>query len=162
MNARTPALTAALLALALGATACAGARLPGTDIRSTPETRGVFDTLGAYRDALEKRDAGAVLALVAPDYYDPAGTPEPGDDLDRAGLELQLTKDLAALESIKVSMTLRRIDLDAERAGAQAEVFFEQYYKVHTPSGLVPRRDADVQRFRLKRVGERWLFVSGL
>jgi hypothetical protein len=163
MMVRSPAVAALLAALALGsAVGCAAARLPGTEIPSTPETRGVRDTLESYRVALEKRDAAAVLALAAPEYYDTAGTADPADDLDRATLEKHLPKDLAALEALKVTMTLRRVDLDEKGTTAQAEVFFEQFYRVQTPNGLVARRDADVQRFRLKRAGEKWLFLSGL
>lgn len=163
MIARTqPVPLAVLAALALGTAGCAGARLPGTEIQSTPETRAVSASLEAYRSALEKRDATAILALAAPDYFDNSGTPEPGDDVDRPRLEKQLPHDMTALESMKVNMTLRRIDVDEKAGTAEAEVFFEQFYRVQTPNGLVARRDADVQRFHLKRAGERWLFASGL
>ena len=75
----------ASLALAtLAAVGCSPRRIPGTDIESTADTRAVYDVVQAYRQAMEKRDAAAVLALVAPNYYDTAGTPEPADDLDRA------------------------------------------------------------------------------
>jgi len=159
----TPASVTLLAAVVAGVGGCAGARLPGTEIQSTPETRAISTALEAYRSALERRDAATILALAAPDYFDNAGTPDPNDDLDRAGLERQLPRDLTALDSLKVLMTLRRIDVNDKAGTAEAEVFFEQFYRVQTPNGLVARRDADVQRFHLRRVGEqRWLFASGL
>ena len=45
---------------------------------------------------------------------------------------------------------------------AQAEIFFDSFYRVKTPTTQVPRRDSDVQRLKLKRIDNKWLFVSGL
>jgi hypothetical protein len=155
MSAR-PALLVAVLVLA----ACGPRRFPGTEIEDNADTRAVRAAVVAYRAALEKRDAAAVLALVAPEYLDNAGTPDPADDLDRQALETQLPRDLSGLEGLRVDLTLRRIDVKDDTA--IAEVFFEQYYKVSTPDGPVPRRDSDVHRFRFRRSGATWLFVSGL
>ncbi|MFT3914827.1 MAG: hypothetical protein QM704_12140 [Anaeromyxobacteraceae bacterium] len=155
----TPRALAAL-ALALLAAACGPKRFPGTEIPDNDDTRGVVQALERYRDALQKRDAGAVLALASPDYFDNGGTPDPADDLDRAGLEVQLPRDLKGLEGYRVQFTLRRVDVLKETA--TAEVFFEQYYRVKTPNGEVPRRDADVHRFGLVRTQRGWLFASGL
>jgi hypothetical protein len=155
MNVRTALL--ALLALAAG---CKPSLLPGTEIPSTTDTRAVYDVLVAYRSALEKRDPKAVLALVAPTYYDTAGTPEPGDDLDRAGLEASLAKDLPRTEGEKLEFTIRRIDVNGDEA--VAEIFYDSYYRVKTPNTMVPRRDSDVSRLRLKRIDGAWKFVSGL
>jgi ketosteroid isomerase-like protein len=144
----------------LSASACGPHRFPGTEIEDNADTRAVRATVEAYRIAMEKRDAAALLALTSPDYLDNAGTPEAKDDLDRKALETQLPKDLAGLEGLRVDLTLRRIDVKEDTA--IAEVFFEQFYKVTTATGPVPRRDADVHRFRLKRTGGKWLFLSGL
>jgi hypothetical protein len=155
MNART-----ALLAVAALAAACSPPRIPGTEIRSTPDTRAVYDVVQAYRAALEARDAGAVLALVAPNYYDTNGTPDPSDDLDRAGLEASLVKDLPRAEGLKVDFTVRKIEVDGDEA--QVEIFYEQFYRVKTNTVVVPRRDADLQRMKLHRFQGAWKFVSGL
>ncbi len=155
MNLRT-----ALLALLVAASGCKPNLLPGTEVPSTSETRPVYDVLLAYRSALERRDPKAVLALVAPTYYDTAGTPEPGDDLDRAGLEASLEKDLPRTEGEKIDFTIRRIDVNGD--DAMAEIFYDSFYRVKTASALVPRRDSDVSRLRLKRIDGAWKFVSGL
>jgi hypothetical protein len=155
MNVRTALL--AVVALAAG---CKPSLLPGTEIPSTSDTRAVYDVLQAYRTALEKRDPKAVLALVAPTYYDTAGTPEPGDDLDRAGLEASLAKDLPRTEGEKVDFTIRRIEVSGDEA--VAEIFYDSYYRVKTPNTMVPRRDSDVSRLRLRRLDGAWKFVSGL
>ncbi len=156
----TPRLALPLvLALAVLA-ACAPRRIPGTDIRDTGDNRAVYDVIHAYQQALERRDAAGVLALVAPDYFDNAGTPDPADDMDRARLEKTLPADLAKLEGVRLELTIR--DISAQGDAATAEVFYEGYYRVHTPSGAVPRRDADVHQLHLKKVNGEWKIASGL
>lgn len=156
MNVRTALLASAVVFAA----ACGPRNIPGTEIRSTPDSRAVHDVVMKYREALEKKDVPTIVALVAPGYYDTAGTPDPADDLDRARLEASLTEDLARTESVKVDLTMRRIDVKGEEA--EAEVFYDQFYRVKTPTTVVPRRDSDVQRLKLKRIDGQWKFVSGL
>jgi hypothetical protein len=150
----------ALLALVLVAAACGPRLLPGTSIKETSDTRGVYDALLAYRTAMEKRDASAVLALVAADYFDNAGTIDPADDVNRAVLEQRLPADLDKLESLKLDLTVRKIEVQSDHA--EVEVFYEGFYRVKTPSGLVARRDADVHRMKLSKVDGQWKFTSGL
>ncbi len=152
--------TALVAPLVLAALACTPHRIPGTEVRDTKENRAVYDVVRAYREALEKKDAAAVLALVAPDYYDNAGTPDPSDDLDRARLEQTLPQDLARAQSLKVDFTVRAIDVKGDRA--EVELFYDEYYRVKTPAGDVPRRDSDVHRMRLERIDGVWKIASGL
>jgi hypothetical protein len=147
----------ALLALAAG---CKPSLLPGTEILDTRDTRAVYDVLAAYRAALVARDPKAVLALVAPNYFDNAGTPEPADDLDRAGLEASLEKDLPRTEGQRVEFTVRNIQIKGD--DAFVEIFYDSYYRVKAGSVLVPRRDSDVSRLHLRRIDGAWKFVSGL
>ena len=144
----------------LVAAACSPRRIPGTEIRDTKENRAVYDVVDAYVRAINKRDPSAVLALVAPDYFDDAGTPEPGDDLDREQLEKALAQDLGRLETAKLAVTLRAIDV--QQGAAFAEIFYDNYYRVQTPAGAVPRRDSDVHRIRLKKVDGHWKISAGL
>jgi hypothetical protein len=149
------------LALAVLALACSPRRIPGTQIRDTPDTRAIYDAIAAYRDAMQKRDPAAVLALVAPDYFDNGGTADPADDVDRAMLEQRLPADLSKLDTLRLDLTLRRIEVKGDRA--EAEVFFDAWYRVKTPSGgVVPRRDSDVHRMHLRRIEGAWKFTSGL
>ncbi len=147
---------APLLALAL---ACSPRYLKGTEIRDTPDTRAIANALEAYREAMEKRDPQAIMALVAPSYFDNAGTPDPGDDVDRAGLEKRL-QDLTEVSALRLQLTVR--DIQAKGDEGQAEVFFDQYYRVTTPNGPVARHDADIHRMTLKKIDKKWLFTSGL
>ena len=148
---------AILLALAAG---CGARVLPGTDIRDTRDTRAIYDMIGQWVKGMNNRDAGAVLALVSPDYFDDAGTPDPADDLDRERLEKALVDDFARVEGSKLAVTIRRIDV--EGGTATAELFYDNYYRVQTPAGAIPRRDSDVYRLRLKKVGSEWKIFAGL
>jgi hypothetical protein len=147
-------------ALALAAAACSPRKIPGTEIDSTADTRAIFGVIQTYRQAMEKKDTPAVLSLVAPEYFDTAGTPDPGDDMDRARLEAALAEDLARAETVRLDLTVRRIDVKGD--DAEAEVFYEAWYRVKTPTGVVPRRDSDVHRMKLKRIGKDWKLTSGL
>jgi hypothetical protein len=149
-----------LLLLAALALACAPRLLPGTDIKDSPDSRAIAAQVEAYRQAVERLDPPGIVALTAPVYFDNSGTPSPEDDVDRAGLEKRL-QDLKQLTDVRFQLTLRRIDVQGDTAGA--EVFFDEYYRVKTPNGsVVPRHDADVHRLALKKIDGKWLFVSGL
>jgi hypothetical protein len=150
----------ALLALLVLAAGCKPSLLPGTEIPETRDTRAVYDVLAAYRAALVARDPKAVLALVAPNYFDNGGTPEPADDLDRAGLEASLEKDLPRTEGQRIEFTVRNIQIKGD--DAFAEIFYDSYYRVKAGSVLVPRRDSDVSRLHLQRQQGIWKIVSGL
>ncbi len=153
-------MTKRLLLLALAASACAPSLLPGTQVKDTRENRAVFQVVQTYREAMERRDAAAVLALAAPDYFDISGTPDPGDDVDRATLEQRLPQDLARVDAVKLDLSVRRLEVKGDLA--DVEVFYDGWYRVKTPSGAVPRRDSDVHRMRLRKADGRWLFTSGL
>jgi SnoaL-like domain len=152
--------TMLLAVAAVTAAGCSPRRIPGTEIKDTRDARAVFDVVQSYRQAMEKRDPAAVLALVAPNYFDTAGTPEPDDDLDRGRLEASLAQDLSRAEGVKLDFTVRKIEVTGD--DAIAELFFDSYYRVQTASGAIPRRDSDVYRLRLHRLDGGWKIVSGL
>jgi hypothetical protein len=152
-------LSAVLLAAAAAA-ACSPRLLPGTDIREDRDTRAIYDQIQAYRDALQRRDAQAILAMVAPDYFDTAGTPEPEDDVNRDILAQRLPADLEKVDAMKLDVTIRKIQVQKDRA--VAEVFYDGWYRVKTPGGIVPRRDSDIQQLRLRKIEQRWYFTGGL
>jgi hypothetical protein len=150
------ALVAAGAALAL---ACAPRYLPGTDIKNTPETRAIANLLEAYRQAVEKRDTPAILAMATPDYFDTSGTIDPADDLDRAGLEKRLD-ELKQVNDLRLVLALRGVEV--KRNEARAEVTFDQFYRVQTPNGPVARHDSDIHRMTFKKLDGKWLFSAGL
>ncbi|MCI0569801.1 MAG: nuclear transport factor 2 family protein [Myxococcaceae bacterium] len=154
MHIRT-ALAALLLLLA----ACAPRRIPDTDIPDTRDTRAILEVLRQYREATEKRDAQALLALVSPTFHDDAGTGTPADDMDYARLQQVLPEKLAALKDVQLELSVRRIDVEGDEATA---VFY------YTTSYLIPgvtqkaQSDSDLMEMKLRREGGTWKIRSGL
>ena len=140
--------------------ACAPRRIPGTDIRDTPETRAVVQAIDAYRQAAERRDPSAVLALVSPRYFDTAGTPDPADDVDYELLKKRLTADYKQITALRLQLGVRRIDVEGDTAAAY--VFYDEHYRIQTKAGEVSKQANDSHRMQLVREGGHWLFVSGL
>jgi len=156
MNLRSVLVALALAPLA----ACAPRLLPGTSIQDTSETRPVYEVIRAYGDAMQKKDTAAVLALVAPDYFDSAGTPGPEDDMDRAALERSMATDLAKVDSFKLDLGVKKIEVRG--AEAFAEIFYDGYFRVVTAGGAVPKRESDLHRMQFRKVGKDWKIASGL
>ena len=152
-------ILALVLAVAAG---CAPKLLPGTDVKETKDTRAIYDVVQRWAKAMNAKDVAGVLALVAPDYYDDAGTADPRDDMDLSRLEKTLGEDFARVEGQKLGVTIRRIDVDDLAGTALAELYYDSYYRVQTPTGAIPRRDSDVYRLRLKRIDGAWKIVGGL
>jgi hypothetical protein len=159
--ARRPALAAAPALLAvLVLLACSPKRIAGTDIQDTEENRAVVATIDAYRKAAERRDANGVLALVSPKYYDDAGTPDPGDDLDYDLLRKRLGEDYRRITVLRLDIGVKRIDVKDDRAFAY--VFYDQRYRIRTGVGEIAKQGSDIHRMQLLREDGVWRFVSGL
>ena len=154
MNVR--ALAPAVLIVA----ACAAHRIEGTDIADNEENRAIIALVQGYADALQRRDAAALLALASPDYFDNGGTADPADDLDFARLEQTLPADLAKLESLRVQVQVRGIRVEGDTA--LVELWTDGWYRIQTPQGVVPRRDQDLHRMKLARRDGAWRVVSGM
>src|SRR5689334_11199141 len=105
--------------VALLAAGCTPSLIPGTPVPDTAANRAVYEVVRAYAEALQKRDAKAVLALVADDYFDTAGTPSPDDDMDRAALEKALPQDLAKVDSLKLDVGVKKIEVKGDEATAE-------------------------------------------
>jgi ketosteroid isomerase-like protein len=150
---------AGLLALAT-LVACGGRRIPGTDIRDTSDTRAIVAAIDAYRRAAEARDAGAVLALVSPKYFDDAGTPDPADDIDYERLRKRIGEDYKNVTALRLDIAVKNVDVEGDTAAAY--VFYDEYYRIATKAGEVAKQASDTHRMRFVREGGAWHFVSGL
>jgi ketosteroid isomerase-like protein len=149
---------AALAALSLAA--CAPSLIPGTGVENTLENQEVYAVIKAYAVAMQNKDAAAVLALVDPKYYDGAGTPLPDDDLDRAGLEKSLAADFAKVDTYRLEVTVRKIEVKGDQA--TADLVYDNYFRVMTPAGGIPKRESDLHRMWFHKVDKRWFIISGL
>jgi len=140
--------------------ACAPSRIPGTEVPDSKENRAVYEVIRQYGEALRKKDAGAILLLVAPDYYDGSGTPDPGDDVTRDILEKHLASDLSKVEAVALDMGVKKIDVIGDEA--RAEVFYDAAYRVVTATGPVAKRPSDLNMMRFRKLGGAWKITAGL
>ena len=154
MNVRIAVI--AVLALA----ACGAHHIPGTQINDTPEARAVYGVIEAYRVAAERRDPEAILALVSTQYFDDAGTPDPGDDLDYAQLQKVLPERFRKVSAMRLGITVREIEVKGDRA--TANVFYDGHYRLTTPSGEAAKVASDISQMRFVREGGTWKITSGL
>jgi hypothetical protein len=150
----------ALLLVVAALSGCSPKRIAGTDIKDSPDTRAVVDTLEQYRLAVERRDPAAVMALVSKAYYDNAGTNDPSDDLDAERLQKKLVEDYAKLTWVSLEIAIKRIDIDGDRATAY--IFFDERYRIRMKSGEVAKQSSDIHRMQLVREAGSWRFISGV
>lgn len=150
-----------LLAAPAGMSGCASVRpIPGTKIPDTPAHREVLARVEEYRVALEQRDAGKLLAMASPNYYEDSGTPSAADDYGFAGLKRILESRLAALRWLRYLVRYRDVRIEGNRA--QVDVRFDISYQLLTELGERWERKQSEKRIELVRDENRWLFVSGM
>lgn len=154
---RTLGLALVVAALATG---CASRKIPGTDIPDTDDTRAVIAVVDTYRQALERRDANAILALLSESFHDSAGTGSVGDDLHYREMREVLPKRLAQLENLRATFNIRTVDLLDQETAAVVYQFDAQY----DLPGLKtkPVRQTDLMKMWLKKVGGEWKILSGI
>jgi hypothetical protein len=106
--------------------------------------RAVLRTLFRRLDAARAGDVPAQLALAAPDYRDGA--------TDAAGLDARLRRESASPRSgLRVRAWQIRVDRDGAEVGEDTEE--------PGPGGETRKARA---RYRLARLGDRWVFAGGL
>ena len=153
-------LARSLALVALSLAACSSRRIPGTEIRDTPDTRAIVAVIDGYRQAAERRDAEGVLALVSPAYFDDAGTPDPADDLDYGQLRTVLPENYARLTAVRLGIGVREVDVQGDRA--TANVFYDGHYRVATAAGEAPKQASDVAQMKFVRDAGKWRIAGGL
>src|SRR5713101_4849022 len=142
--------TAPLLALAALA-ACTHRVIPGTQIPDEPENRAVLQVLVNYKQAMEARDADALLSLAAPGYFDKGDPNRPADPRDLAGLRKSVPKDFNGVRALK-------IDSDP----AQVDYFAVMRYAVALPTGEKWFTESDDQRMKFVKIDGDWKISSGM
>src|SRR6266852_2754249 len=151
--------TAPLLALAALA-ACTHRVIPGTQIPDEPENRAVLQVLVNYKQAMEARDADALLSLAAPGYFDKGDPNRPADPRDLAGLRKSVPKDFNGVRALKIDIDLRNLKIDGDRA--QVDYFAVMRYAVALPTGEKWFTESDDQRMKFVKIDGDWKISSGM
>ena len=105
---------AALCALLFAAVGCSK-NIPNTTVKDTPENRGVITFMEKYRNAVESRDIGALLAMADPQYLDDNGTPSGDDDIDYRALQDKLRTWRERVTDVRYEIKYRTITRELDR-----------------------------------------------
>jgi hypothetical protein len=149
----------AVLALALGG--CVKEKyIPYTRVIDTPQNREVLKVVEAYRLAMERKDAAALLTMASPEYFEDSGTPQADDDYGYEGLKQVLSRRLAQVEQIRYSLQYMKIDVKDKVA--LVDVYIDGSFQIHTAQGTKWDRKQEPHRLELINDGKRWLFRRGM
>lgn len=150
-----------LTLLAMGGTSCAHATIAGTQVQDTAANRQVYATLMQAREALERRDAEALLALISPRYFEDNGTPDPHDDYGYLELREKLVgQALKTAQDVSVSMQVYDIAVDGDHAWA--DLRYTSRVRLELPGGRLWDSHRDFDRIEFVRENGRWCIVRGL
>ena len=105
---------AALCASLIGAAGCTKT-IPNTTVKDTPENREVITFMENYRNAVEARDVGALLAMASPRYLDDNGTPAGDDDLDYRALQKKLSLWRERVTDVRYEIKYRTITREMDQ-----------------------------------------------
>lgn len=108
------ALAVAASCVLLAAAGCQKT-IPNTTVKDTPENRAVITFMESYRNAVEARDVGALLAMASPQYLDDNGTPAGEDDLDYLALQKKLSLWRDRVSDVRYEIKYRTITREMER-----------------------------------------------
>jgi hypothetical protein len=109
------ALFAAVLCLLLVVAAGCDKNIPNTTVKDTPENRAVITFMENYRNSVEARDVGALLAMAHPQYLDDNGTPSGDDDIDYRGLQKKLSRWRERVTDVRYEIKYRTITREMDR-----------------------------------------------
>jgi hypothetical protein len=108
-------LFAAVLAFSVAAAAGCDKNIPNTTVKDTPENRQVITFMENYRNSVEARDVGALLAMAHPQYLDDNGTPSGDDDIDYRGLQKKLSRWRERVTDVRYEIKYRTITREMDR-----------------------------------------------
>jgi hypothetical protein len=150
-----------LVALLSTAAACAPSMVPGTQIPDTSENRELLKQVEIYRQAIERKDAQAVLDMVAQSYYDTRGHPDdPTFHWDYERLKVELPEKMAEIKDVRLDIVPRRIEIKKDHA--QVSYLFTQNFLATLPTGEVAKHESDLNRMEFQRINKKWLITRGL
>jgi hypothetical protein len=151
-------LTLAALTLA---GACSPALIPGTQIEDTPTNRVLLGQIELYRQAVERRDTDAIIAMVSPTYFDVRGHPsDPSMHWNYERLKAELPADFAKVKDLRLELNLRSIKVDRDHAAVT--YYMNEAFTKQMPSGDVPDRKSDLNRMEFQLIDGRWMITRGL
>jgi hypothetical protein len=159
---RCAAAVSLALALLGPMSACGGSGnyIRGTTVTDTNENREIIAVIEAYRVAVEKRDAAALVRMASKSYWEDGGTPTGGDDYGYDGLREVLAGRFQRAADIRYSMKYLKVTRKGSRAAV--EVYIDASYTVAGEAGEQRMDHRDQNEMLLEWDGQSWLFLSGM
>ncbi|HET6612710.1 MAG TPA: hypothetical protein VFG83_12010 [Kofleriaceae bacterium] len=145
------------------AAACGGQvhTIAGTSIPESPQNRAIIDTIEAYRLAVERRDAAALVLMASPDYWEDSGTSTGADDYGYKKLHTVLASRLQQAEDIRYS--LHYVKIARRDNAAYVDVLIDASFTIRDATGRASRQDLrDQNQLVLTWNGQEWKFLSGM
>jgi hypothetical protein len=148
----------AIVALLL-VTACAPRYIRDTQIPDNEDTEAILLVMEKYRQALLAKDPPAIVKLLAPNFFDDAGTADPADDINAKNAAAVLGNRLAKISDIDLDVQVKRIDLNGDKA--TATYYYTEHYRI--PS-LDPNLQTsnDLKQMTFEKLDGVWKIASGI
>jgi hypothetical protein len=156
-------LASIVMAGAVSLLACATVEtIPGTGIPDNKKNREIIEVLEKYRQAMVQRDAGALMAMAHPHYYEHSGTPKGDDDYGYKGLMQVIKKRMAQLQAVRYNIKYSKIHwVNPEQV--EVELYIDASFQIKTPTGEDKwSRYTGHNKVVLTKHQGRWLFLRGM
>jgi hypothetical protein len=136
--------------------------IPGTKIPRSSENESIIRRVEEYRLAVERKDAGKLVLMAAPEYWEDSGTPTGADDYGYDQLGEVLAGRFQNVSSIRYSMRYMAIKRRGNRA--YVDVLIDASFSLQDALGervRADKRDQNQMVLRWDPQKEQWLFLAG-
>lgn len=147
---------------AVGASGCGPKNIPGLaiELSDTPEHRALLSVLDRFKQAFEREDVDALVALASPRFYENAGTNETADDYNYDGLREHFTGHFEKVDKPSLDIHLRDVSIEEDQA--IVDYRYVARYLMKLPSGEKWKVTDDINRMKLVREDDDWKILSGM
>jgi hypothetical protein len=145
----------------LTAAACEPDLIANTRVEDTAANREVLAFVEKYRQAVEARDVGALLAMTSQNYFDDMGTPAGDDDIDFDGLKAGLTRIREEVLGTRYQISYRSVTYAADQR-VLVDVLYTGWFRVTTTKGPQWKRHLEPHRLVLALEESHFKIISGM
>ncbi|MAO84835.1 MAG: nuclear transport factor 2 family protein [Myxococcota bacterium] len=142
-------------------TACYGTMERHPGVKANPLNKEVVAVLDAYQLAMTSKNATALGDLVAVDFMEDMGTPDPSDDFGGRDEVVRRAQDrFSKIDELHMNLQLKEVHSDKDTVRARYAVQMRFRYKM--PAGEGWERLDDVEELVLVRRDGKLRILSGL